>query len=103
MCYNPDKMQNYIKLTNFSLINVHYAYFDAPEYLGDQIFVQKNLKIKFGNELKHQGEAYILVFCKIRKRDEHLFLEAMEELKNKMLLLGYTDYLPFCEKMCKMF
>ncbi len=96
------KMQNYIKLTNFSLFCVHYAYFDAPEYLADQIFVQKNLKVKFGKELKNTEDAYVLVFCKIRKRDEHLFLEAMEELKNKMLLLGHTDYLSFCEKMSKM-
>lgn len=95
-------MQNHIKLTNFSLLNVHYAYFDTPEYLADQIFAQKNLKIKFEKELEHPEEAYVLVFCKIRKHDEHLFLEAMEELKNKMLLLGHTDYLSFCEKMRKM-
>lgn len=96
-------MQNYIKLTNFSLFNVHYAYFDAPEYLADQIFAQKNLKVKFGSELKHPEEPFVLVFCRVKKRNEHLFLEAMEELKNKMLLLGHTDYLLFCEKMSKMF
>lgn len=94
-------MQNYIKLTNFSLLNIHYAYFDAPEYLADQIFVQKNLKIKFEKELKHPEEPFVIVFCEIRKCDEHLFLKAMEELKNKMLLLGHTDYISFCEKMSK--
>lgn len=41
-------MQNYIKLSNFSFRYINFAYFDAPEYFADKIFVQKNLKIKFG-------------------------------------------------------
>ena len=96
-------MQNYIKLTNRSLFHFHYAFFDVSEYFADQIFIEKQIKVKFGRELKHPDEPYTIIFCKIKKKDEKAFLEAMEELERKMFLLGHTDYSDFCSTMSKLF
>ena len=44
---------------------------------------------------------YRIVFCKVRKRDAERFEEAMEKLKDKMLLLGYSDYPDICSEIAK--
>ena len=38
----------------------------------------------------------------MRKRDAERFEEAIEKLKNKMLLLGYRDYPDICSEIAKM-
>jgi len=44
----------------------------------------------------------IIVFCKVLKRDVARFEEALERLKDKMLLLGHKDYPDACGKIAKM-
>ena len=39
---------------------------------------------------------YRVIFCHVRKRDQERFLAALKELPDKMMLLGYTDYLDAC-------
>ena len=34
------------------------------------------------------GNDYLIIFCKVRKKDEKNFLKALEELEKKMLLMG---------------
>lgn len=40
-----------------------------------------------------------MVLCRVRKKDEKRFLEALGELPRKMLLMGYTDYLEDCTEL----
>ena len=40
----------------------------------------------------------IFVYCKVKKKDHDKFIETLGELKNKMLLMGYSDYESFCEE-----
>ena len=42
------------------------------------------------------GRHTYMIFCRIKKRDESAFLEALRELPNKMLLCGYPDYPAQC-------
>ena len=44
---------------------------------------------------KREGK-YRIVVCDVRKKDAESFARAMEELKNKMLLIGNLDYEAFC-------
>ena len=44
---------------------------------------------------KREGK-YRIVICDVRKKDVENFTRAMEELKNKMLLIGNLDYEAFC-------
>ena len=92
-------IKNYIKLTNFSLFNYYYVFVDAPEYLADQIFIKNKVRVKFSKHMAHPETQYLIIFCKIHKKDEKAFLKSLEELPTKMSLLGYKDY----EEGCKLF
>ena len=47
---------------------------------------------------KREGK-YRIVVCDVRKKDAENFVRAMEELKNKMLLIGNLDYEAFCREL----
>ena len=82
--------KNYWRLRRFSLFYKYYAFVDTEEYLGDQLF---------GKEFGKKGNDYLIIFCKVRKKDEKNFLKALDELEKKMLLMGHHDYPAFCEKL----
>lgn len=92
---------NFFRLDNFSVWYRSYAFVDCDEYYADQIFIDNKIKVKFGKEFKDSKSAYRMIFCKVRKRDEEKFLEAISELRNKMILMGYTDYEEQCQNICK--
>ena len=87
------RMKNYWKMSDFSLFAVPYAYVDHSSYLADQLFVQNKITMKFKGEMVKDGSAYCIVFCKVLKRDVARFEEALERLKDKMLLLGQHQVL----------
>ena len=95
-------MKNYWKMSDFSLFAVPYAYVDHSSYLADQLFVQNKITMKFKGEMVKDGSSYCIVFCKVLKRDVARFEEALERLKDKMLLLGHKDYPDACGKIAKM-
>lgn len=60
------------------------------------------IEMKFKGEMVKDGSAYCIVFCKVLKRDVARFEEALERLKDKMLLLGHKDYPAACGEIAKM-
>ena len=66
------------------------------------MFVQNKITMKFKGEMVKDGSSYCIVFCKVLKRDVARFEEALERLKDKMLLLGHKDYPAACGKIAKM-
>lgn len=96
------RMKNYWKMSDFSLFAVPYAYVDHSSYLADQLFVQNKITRKFKGEMVKDGSSYCIVFCKVLKRDVARFEEALERLKDKMLLLGHKDYPDACGEIAKM-
>ena len=91
----------YQDIERFSLLNAYYAYMDTDAYLADQLFVKQKVKVDFGKEYSQEGSDYLVIFCRVRKTKEKEFIRALEELKNKMLLMGHKDYLSFCADMKK--
>lgn len=87
---------NYIKLDVFSLRYNHYAFIDTDEYLADKLFINHKVTVDFGREYKMEGKPYLIIFCKVKKKDDEAFKEALSEMENKMLLMGYTDYDEMC-------
>lgn len=49
--------------------------------------------------MEKKGNDYLIIFCKVRKKDEGKFLKALNELEKKMLLMGHHDYIAFCENL----
>ncbi len=80
-------MKNYWRMGDFSIFSVPYAYVDHSSYQADQLFVQNKVRMKFKGECAKADSPYRIVFCKVRKRDVEHFEEALDKLKNKMLLL----------------
>lgn len=93
--------KNYWKLQKFSIFYNHYAFIDSQDYLADQLFVKHKVKVDFGKEYRHEGSNYLVIFCKVRKTQEKEFIQALEELENKMLLMGHRDYPIFCSDIKK--
>ena len=65
--------KNYWRLRRFSLFYKYYAFVDTEEYLGDQLFIQQKVEVSFGKEFGKKGNDYLIIFCKVRKKDEKNF------------------------------
>ena len=96
--------RNYIELKTLNPLKLEYAFLDTDKYLVDQIFIDNEIKVKFGKvkfgkEFKNKKRKYRFIFCSINKKDKIKFLACMGYLKNKMLLMGNYDYLKECEKI----
>ena len=76
----PAKGKNYLTLERFSLRYLFYAFLDTGDYLADGLFIQHQVTVKFLQEYGHDDSPYLVIFCRIRKRDEAAFLDALEEL-----------------------
>lgn len=94
-------MKNYWKMSDFSIFSVLYVYVDHKSYLADQLFIQNKVTMKFKREMAKDGSSYSIVFCKVLKKDAEKFEDALEKLKDKMLLLGYKDYTEVCGEFAK--
>ena len=57
--------------------------------------IRKSLRLEIFKYARDDSP-YLMIFCRIKKRDESAFLEALRELPNKMLLCGYPDYPAQC-------
>lgn len=98
----PEDIKNYWRLRSRSLFFSSYVFLDTREYLADQLFIQHQVDAYFGPEYQKPGEPFRMLFCKIRKKDETRFLQALSELSHKMLLLGHTDYEAYCGRIMEM-
>ena len=86
-------MNNFIDLGPCSLGRRRLMiYLDTKEYLGAGPLVQRKVNVKHASDLVRDGEPYRLVILKVLKKDLDGFKEAMEDLKNKMLICGHRDY-----------
>lgn len=87
--------KNYMKLGNRSLFYRYYAIFDVKDYLADDVFIRHKVPVHFGPEFAREGSPYRVIICRVRKKHESEFLNAMTDLTKKMLLCGYPDYLDY--------
>lgn len=91
--------KNYMEISKFSLKYKYFCYVDTNEYLADRIFIRRKINVLAGDEYGSEQSKYVIVFCKVKKKDREEFLEAMKELEQKMLLLGHTDYMDLCGRL----
>lgn len=93
-------MKNYLSFNG--LFWLQYAYVDANtadgKYVADSLFYRHKVPVKFGDEFEKDGEKYIMIFCKIRKKYKKAFEKALAEIPNKMDLMGFHDYRDFCTR-----
>ena len=97
----PEELKNYLSLERLSLRHRFYAYLDSGDYLAGGLFIKHQVRVKFLQAYGKDGSSYRMIFCRILKRDEVAFLEALRELPNKMLLCGHPNYLAQCQQFVK--
>ena len=95
-------IKNYFKIRKWSMRYDYYAFVDTADYLADSLFIKKRVRVRFGKEMKHPKEAYMVIFCKVLKKDTDRFLDALSELSNKMILCGHADYDAFCKEISQL-
>lgn len=94
---------NYIPLEKISLRYKYFCFIDTKEYLADALFIKYKVRVWFQKEAHKPNTDFVFIFCKVKKSDINKFLEALGELKKKMILLGYSDYQNFCKEYCEIF
>lgn len=87
---------NCFPLERFSVLYDFYAFIDVPEHYADRLFIHHQVTVRFGKEYEHPDQPYVIIFCKVRKRDRVRFLAALNALNRKMLLCGHPGYEAFC-------
>ena len=70
----------------------HYVYLDVEELLIVSLLARHQVHVKCEAVMHKDNEKYTMIALKVLKKDEEKFLQALEELKNKMLLCGHRDY-----------
>ena len=90
---------NYIRLDRFSLFHAHYMFVDCKEHLADSLFLSRHIRVRFGKEYARPDTPYRFRLCKIRKRQEALFLETLAKLPEEMSRRHYKDYAEFCHTL----
>lgn len=101
-------MKNYIPLRSSKLSKYkQYMYVDCKDYLADYLFIKNKITVNFEGDFTKDDSDYIFVYCKVKKKDHDKFIETLGELKNKMLIMGHSDYESFCEEqinkiLCKL-
>ena len=87
-------MKNYIELaTSRNGRWKHYVYLDTDEFRAGSLLARYQVHLECEAVMGRPDESiYRLIAMKVAIEDEEGFLKAMEDLKQKMLLLGYTDY-----------
>ena len=94
-------MKNFWKMDESVGKKLSYAYMDLDRYLADDIFLEKEIEVKFLREMARGASPYRIVICKIKREDGEAFEEALKLLEDKILLLGHSDYLAVCAELEK--
>ena len=95
-------VENYWKMDDLSIFTVPYAYVDHKSYLADNLFAQRKIRMRFGAEYGKEGSPYVIIFCRVLKRDAGRFEETLEKLYDKMLIFGYRDYGNICDSIARL-
>ena len=86
-------MRNYVLYGKTSFDRwLLYAYLDVEDNLAAGVLAKHGVRAKLLHTLIRENEEYILVQVKVRREDRQAFLDAMGDLKNKMLIFGHRDY-----------
>lgn len=93
------EVMNYIKLRSWRPFTCQYMFLDTEEYLADGLFVKYKVPVRFEGEYVNKKSQYRVITCRIRKRYEKQFREALTALPDKMLLMGHTDYADSCREL----
>lgn len=89
----------YWKIARWSLFFFYFIFFDTKEYVADRLFVRHKVRVWFGKEFEKKESPFVLILCRVRKKDVERFVAALDEMERTMILKGHSDYPGFCARM----
>lgn len=84
------------------LRNINCIYIDTNQHLADKIFIEHKLKMKFMSDFQNKVNNYEVILVEFPKKKLPTFIECMQELENKLLILGYSDYPAECKELIRL-
>ena len=89
---------NYYKTRYLNPFRCKYLYVDTIDHMADKIFIDNKLgHIKFKQHFGSDKYPDLqIIFCTIRRSDEHLFLECMKKLYDNALICN----IPYYDQLC---
>lgn len=91
----------YQRIQKLSMMWRYYAYVDTPNHAADFCMRTNGVStVHFLKEMVKDESDYIIVFCKISKRENNEFLAAMKSLPERMKQIGHPDY---CKEAAELF
>lgn len=92
-------MDNCIRLRCLSPFHYRYIFVDTKDYASIRLFADADIGVSHVKEMMKRGSPYRLIVCYIRKKDLDKFQNALEKLRNNVLLMGYRDYDKVCGEL----
>ncbi len=92
-------MDNCVMVRCRSPFHYRFVFVDTKEYVSARIFVDKGIKVSRIREMERRDSPFRLIICSIRKKDLEKFVQALEVIKNSVLLLGYREYDTICDEL----
>ena len=92
-------MDNCVMVRCRSPFHYRFVFIDTREYVSARIFVEKGIKVSRIREMVRRDSPFRLIICSIRKKDLEKFEQALEIIRNRVLLLGYRDYETICDEL----
>ena len=91
----------YQRIQKLSMMWRYYAYVDTPNHAADFCMRTNGVStVHFLKEMVKDDSDYIIVFCKVSKRENAEFLAAMKSLPERMKQIGHPDY---CKEAAELF
>lgn len=91
----------YQKIQKLSMLWRYYAYVDTSNHAADFCMRTNGVSsVHFLKEMVKDESEYIIVFCRIPKRENNEFLAAMKSLPERMKQIGHPDY---CKEAAELF
>lgn len=95
---DENKAPNYIRLRSYRPFTAKFAIIDSAKHYADQLFIDEKLPVAFKKHYIHPDSNYQIIFCNVKRNRIEDFINAIEKLHNKMMLLGHTDYENACQR-----
>lgn len=90
-------MKNYLRLKTCSFSNARYVFVDTVQLFYRKLFFDACIKPRKTREYHKRNSNIRLIECTIHRGDTKRCEEMFPEIRNKALLLGYSEYDEVCE------
>lgn len=91
--------KNYLQLHCYSPFSYFYVFVDTIDHIYERVMSSSGIILKSVKEYVKDGSPFTLISCYVRKKDDPLFCDAVQQIRKKALLLGYREYDEVCQLM----